>query len=337
MTALEKIRIAAPVCSTEEARAVIAAGADELYCGAMLADWWKTYGSGDLLSRRQGRQSHITTAKELAEVAATAGKTGCTAALTLNARYTRGQEKMVLDLANMWEDMGGRAVMVSDIGILLALAERRSRLKRYLSLLAGVFNSGSARFFSELGVSRIVLPRHLAVGEIRSIVKNGPAGMAYELLILNQKCQFIDGMCNFYHDLRLPADVPSSFDYEMSSTHARPEVLSIDPDYEGHGCQIPWQTGTGPVVHLHRDDWNSPHCSACLLPQLYKAGVHYFKIAGRGFPFEVIIRSVSFLRKAIDTWRSEEPGEKEEEIKKLYARIFKTGCGNKCYYNQRGG
>ena len=333
MVTPETLRIVAPVSSVEGARKIIEAGADELYVGAMFDEWSRTFGEADLLSRRQGRRAHLRQPDQLEALARLGSETGHPVCLTLNARYSRWQEQAVLDLAERWADMGGQAVIVTDLGIVLALAKRQSGLKQHLSLLAGTFNSRSAAFFAELGVARVVLPRHLTLAEIHSIVEAGPS-IEYEALVMYQKCQFIDGMCGFYHGLRLPEDVPAEFDYAFVPGHDTPVVYSHDPLYEGHGCQLRWQTGRGAVLPLRRDDESTPHCGACAMAGLADAGVGFLKIAGRGYPTDMIVGSVRFLREAIRiVCGSCGIEETTERIRMAYARTFQNPCdGSRCYY-----
>ena len=133
--------LVAPVCSAEEARRAIAAGAAELYCGVLTGEWLQRYGDGETISRRQGRLAHVAGMDELAQIARLSAAARCTVALTLNSRQASAGDPAVVRLAGLWEEMGGTAVMVADIGLLLALRQRKSKLRPHLSVLTGVFNS----------------------------------------------------------------------------------------------------------------------------------------------------------------------------------------------------
>ncbi len=320
-------KIIAPVCSPAQAREVIDAGADEIYCGAMPASWAQRFGDGDLLSRRQGRQAHAGNLRQLAQIAETAMSAGVPAALTLNSRYTAGQIGPVLELAQAWEDAGGTAVLVCDIGVLLSLAERGSKLQRHLSVMACASNSDSVAFFAGLEVSRVVVPRDLSLGEFRTLVQESPP-VEFEALAIYQKCQFMDGMCFFHHGVRIPRDVPAEFDYQTVAGLRLPVVWSHDPAYEGHGCRLNYRSGAGEVRHAPQEDYSAPHCAACQLHALRRFGVNFFKIAGRAFPVAMITRAVRFLRNALSLEEAD-----PDEIRGLYLRVFGRECGEgKCYY-----
>ena len=324
------MKIVAPICSPSDADAAIAAGADELYVGAMFDGWAGIFGDADLLSRRQGRVAHVRHPKDLSAIARACAQAGRPVALTLNSRYSTVQEQMVLDLAARWEDMGGPTVIVADIGLLLALRQRNSRLRRHLSLLAGVFNRRTVEFFGSLGVRRVILPRDLAVSEVR-VLTAAPGGVEFEMIGLYQKCPFIDGMCGFHHAVRVPAGVPAEFDVDFSG--GSPVVWSHDPDYEGHGCQLRWESPGGPVRFPLADDLSNPHCAACSLADLTQAGVGFLKMAGRGYPIDIVVRGIRFLRRAIEVSQALPPSAAQRELRRLYTDTFGQTCDRgRCYY-----
>jgi U32 family peptidase len=330
---LDDLKIVAPACSLEEARQVLAAGADELYCGAMFGQWVDVFGESDVLSRRQRRPAHVSNPQELAAIAALAHEMHRPAALTLNVRYSQPQTRAIAEIAAQWEAMGGTSLLVSDLGLLLRLRARRSRLRVHLSLLAGTFNSRSAAFFSDLGASRTVLPRHVAIPEIAALIRNGPP-VEYEALVLHQKCPFIDGFCGFYHGVGFPEQTPAEFTYEHVGDDEQPVVWSHDPDYEGHGCQLDWQTANGPVRLPDGHNWAAPSCAVCQLADLHQAGVRFLKIAGRGYPTAVLVKAVTFLRQAINLGHTgESAADVRASIRALYADMFGAACdAGACYY-----
>ncbi|WP_020587919.1 U32 family peptidase [Desulfobacter curvatus] len=331
---LEPFRIIAPVSSEDDVTKAVAAGADELYCGAMFEEWVRIFGDSDLVSRRQGRLSHITTPKALSRVAQLASDYNRKIALTLNVGYTRIQEHEILNLLKLWEDVGGTSVLVSDLSLLLALKRQGSSLERHLSIMAGAFNHLSVHFFRQTGVSRVVLPRHLSIDEVKNLIGKTDK-IEYEMLAMMQKCRFIDSMCGFYHGLRLPSDIPAVFDYETAShTDGQYIARTHDTAYAGHGCLLGYHTGAFKVQTMTVDDYHSPHCSACFLPELYEAGVRCLKIAGRGYPIDMITRAIGFIAESITLFRENDNTEEiRETIRERYISYFGKSCRNqKCYY-----
>jgi U32 family peptidase len=330
---LASARVVAPVASTEDAAAVMAAGAHELYCGAMFDDWTGIFGEADLVSRRQGRLSHVTSRRELRRLARFAADHHCPIALTLNARYSHLQQDRILELVRLWEDAGGSALLVGEPALLDMLQHQQRSLQRHLSIMANVFNGAAIQFFRQLGVSRIVLPRELALTEIRRLTDQAP-DLEFEMLAMLQKCQFIDGMCGFYHGICLPPDQPACFDYSPGARGAQVAARLIDPAYEGHGCRLAYRTHRGPVIHAQAGDDRKPACAACLLTDLLSAGVRYFKIAGRGYGAGRIASVVRFVLQALEIHRCNDAATARETIQSLYADYFGRVCEEgRCYYD----
>jgi len=277
---------------------VLKAGAGEIYFGIMPRRWIDRYGNADFISRRQNEAAHFSTCEELSEIVRRVNEYGCTATLVLNSRYSEGQLPHIFEILEQWEARGGHSVMVSDIEILIRLNDRGSRLRRQLSVMAGVFNSRSVAFFEQFGVSRIVLPREMSVTEMGQLVRNGGKRIEYEAIVMFQKCQFIDSFCNFYH-----------------------------PCNEKHGCQMEFLCNGSKVKYLNNSDFDTPFCAACSLERLSEAGVSHFKIAGRGYPARLVVDSIKFIRQAVDGDR------RPDGIKQLYRSTFGGGCRpEKCYY-----
>lgn len=316
--------IVAPVDSLEGAKEVLQAGACELYCGILPDLWIDKFGQGDLLTRRQGKHAHFSDFAQLEKLLVLADAFHASVALTLNVRYSHVCEKMVGKIAEQWEQIGGKRIIVCDIGLLLALERAGSGLRRHLSLMANVYNGSSVKFFRQLGVKRVILPRHLSFAEISEITSACP-DMEYEILVMNQKCPFMDGFCGFYHDQCLAHDVPVDFDYEHGA--AGQIVRSLDVDYEGHGCRLPWQDRQGrPIRCLGDVSTAEPVCGACDLNELSRLGIDFLKIAGRGVDSGYIADTVKFLGKACTM-------DCTDHIRQLYADIFSVPCRPRsCYF-----
>lgn len=316
---MRNARIVAPLSSLDELEPLAGAGAEEIYCGVLPPSWIAEYGQSDTLTRRQGTVANIAWIAELLEVARTAKRIGIRSALALNVRYSRDQRADVAGLAEEWARAGGDAVIVSDLALLLALNERGVPGARHLSILADTANHRAVAFFRRLGVSRVVFPRWLTVEAMRSAARHDPE-CEYGAIVLNDRCQFIDGLCGFYHGTAYPAGTATNFHYSAAA-----EILCHDPAYAGHGCQLPFCTAAGDAAVLPlRDDVRRPACAACALPSLLDAGVHHLKIAGRGLPTALKLRAVRFVRAALAA----------ADVRALYRQTFGSACadGTSCYY-----
>jgi len=291
--------IVAPVCSVDEIEPVLKAGANEVYFGIMTMEWTDKYGNADFISRRQSEWAHFSSYDDLSEIADRVNEHHGTATLVLNSRYSERQLPYIFEILEQWEARGGHAVMVSDVEVLIWLNERRSRMKKQLSVMAGVFNSHSVAFFDRFRVSRIVLPREMSVTEMSRLIKNTDQNMEYESIVMFQKCQFIDSFCHFYH-----------------------------PCFEKHGCQMEFRYHGKDVKHVNNNDFKTPFCAACSLEQLLNAGIRHFKIAGRGYPVDLITKSIQLIRPIL-----ENEFRLAKDIQQHYQLVFGRDCDPiNCYY-----
>jgi len=310
--------IAAPFCTVEELEPLLKAGVSEAYFGIMTDQWKKRYGDAEFITRRQSQLAHISSFRQFPEIIEIVSEYHATATLVVNADYSEEQMPYVLEIISEWEGSGGNAVMVSDLGVLMHLQWQNSRLARYLSVMAGVFNHESVAFFHQLGVSRVVLPRELKLIEMNSIVRNSVTDMEFEVISMFQKCQYIDSFCNFIHAVN-----EGSFQINRDTPGHRAVNLC-------HGCAMPFYSEGIRVIPLPRSETNTPYCAACQLTGLVDIGIRHFKIAGRGYAPHLILKAASFIKYSIE--RLHKP---DDEIIAEYTRTFGTSCKKKfCYYSK---
>jgi len=99
-------------------------------------------------------------------------------------------------------DMGRAGVdtlIVSDLGLLLWIRENYPQIRIHLSTTASVFNREAIGLFADLGVKRVILPRHLSLKEISRIAAGSPVEL--EVFIFGQRCINDDGQCTWEHGI----------------------------------------------------------------------------------------------------------------------------------------
>jgi U32 family peptidase len=309
--------IAAPICTVEEIEPLFKIGANEVYFGIMTEKWKAKYGDAEFISRRQSEHAHISTYNQLSSILKLLSDFNGTGTLVLNANYSEEQMPYILEIISEWEVRGGHAVMVSDLGILLQMIEQNSKLTRYMSVMAGVFNHESVAFFQQLRVSRIVLPREMKLKEMYLLIRNTTISIEFEAITMFQKCQYIDSFCNFIHVVDNSSSPPDR------NKHGN-NLLPLS-----HGCILPFKYNGKIVVPLHKSDNNTPYCAACQLSGMLENGIRHFKIAGRGYPPQLILKAVAFTKNTLDHFCS--PNYK---IHDEYKKVFGESCGDKfCYYS----
>ncbi|MBO4365319.1 MAG: U32 family peptidase [Eggerthellaceae bacterium] len=297
------MKYSVPVNAPGEVAALVAAGADELYCGFQ-DEWWTVrYGDHDSASRRQGA-ANLITLDQLQRTADAASAHGVPLYLALNTRYTEAQLDHLEGLCDSFQRMGGTGVIVSDLGLLWRL-RTRTGLSRTLSLLAVAQNAPTLRAFQDLGVTRVVFPRFINPAEAASLLHAVP-GMQGEVMAFFDKCPLVDGYCRHRHGISYPDRQD-----QLQDDGAAP-LYTFDTTYRTHAC-------LGASCN-----YLEPYpCGACYLPSFQAAGVGFAKLGGRGRLLEERLRVLRFLKQA-------EACGGNDERSALYRQAFGQDCA--CYY-----
>lgn len=93
-------------------------------------------------------------------------------------------------------DIGVDALIVSDIGVLLAARRIAPQVELHVSTQAGVTNYQAANALAELGASRVVLARELSLADIRAVRAQVPAALEIEAFVHGSMCMAFSGRCS---------------------------------------------------------------------------------------------------------------------------------------------
>jgi len=335
------IKILSPVSRCDEVEDVIAAGADELYCGILLDDWIKGYTVSASLNRRQedntilGTSPHFKSFEELKESVEIAHSRSVPVILTLNEHYySKDQYPYLLSYVDKVLEAGIDAFIIGDVAFILSLRERGISTDIHISTAGTAFNSETVRFYQELGASRVILPRHLTIEEIESIASE-VSDVVLEAFILNSRCANIDGFCTFQHGL---ADLFP--DEKVKEQYLNACMLSykisVYPD-----AKVESDSDIKEKISWERQSiWSALHiddrpCGACALFEFSKIGLHGVKIVGRQNAKSKKIKDVIFLRTLIDSLSEKNPSKEEfrKFSRRLYQETYEWPCLIfKCYY-----
>lgn len=256
------MKLLAPLRHSAEVAPLLSAGADEFYCGLCPTGWTERFAL-NWVNRRSPGSAGVADLADFRRILAQAS--GHPVYVTLNAPfYPAGALELLTDFAEALLDEGAAALIVADFDLLIALAEAGMASQIHLSSLATCTNPGAAAFFAELGISRIILPRHLTLDEIQDCLV---PGVECEAFLLNDGCVFEEGLCATTH----AAGVFCLNDGEDPGGH-RQQTLD---GYEfwkwtlNHcGCRTNRGYPLGP-------------CGLCALPRLLGMGVGSLKVVGR--------------------------------------------------------
>jgi putative protease len=308
------MKLLAPLKNSSEVEPLLAAGAEEFYCGLTPAAWQSRF-KLNWINRRSQSSAGVADLADLRQILSRAS--GHPVYLTLNAPfYPAGALEMLAEFSAALLAEGVAGLIVADLDLLLTLVDAGMASKIHLSSLATCTNSGAAAFFQELGISRIIFPRHITLDEIEASLV---PGLEFEAFLLNDGCVFEEGLCATTHT----AGVFCLNDGEKS------QGIS-DETLEGYefwkwtlnhcGCKTNRGYPVGP-------------CGLCALPRLLRAGVNSLKVVGREASLARKEASVRLASMALQLARA---GAGPEEIRTAVIEL-RGGASlcrdaNLCYY-----
>ena len=168
----------APAGDMERLKYAFHYGADAVYIG------------GPLLGLRANAINF--TFDEINEACLYAHKINKKVYVTVNIVLHNKEVDSVLEYLKKLEEAKVDAIIVSDLSI-IELALNNTKLCVHLSTQASTMNLETAKFYKELGVSRIVLAREMSYEEIKTIKEN--VDIELECFIHGAMCAGISGRC----------------------------------------------------------------------------------------------------------------------------------------------
>lgn len=205
------------------------------------------------------------------------------------------------------------AVIVSDVGLIYYIRKNAPSLNVHVSTQANVINSMSAKFFADMGVTRIVLARELSLEQIKNIRKNLDKKVELEVFVHGAMCISYSGRCllsNYFtgRDSNHGACVQCCrWKYTVKEV-SRDDENEVQEDERG-------------TYIFNSKDMNLVNH----LKELKEAGVDSFKIEGRMKSAYYVATVVNAYRKAIDMLPQKPSKEILEELEKTSHRRYTTG------------
>ncbi len=100
---------------------------------------------------------------------------------------------LVEDIAEVVK-LGPDALIVSDPGVIFLMRQHFPEMELHLSVQANTVNWAAVKFWQEMGISRVILSRELALDEIEQIRQQVPA-MELEVFVHGALCMAYSGRC----------------------------------------------------------------------------------------------------------------------------------------------
>ena len=272
-TNIVKPELLAPAGNLEKLQAALIYGADAVY-----------FGGKNFSLRAYG--DNFTRAEILQAVDFTHAR-GKKIYAAVNVFAHNADLEEIADYLNFLDGAGVDAVLVSDLGV-LNLA-RQTNLKIHVSTQANVTNHQAAKFFHELGASRIVLARELTREEISDIRQNCAAEL--EIFVHGAMCISYSGRCWL-----------SKF---LTGRDANSGACTHSCRWKYHLVEETREDEFFPVGEDERGAYVMNSKDLCLLPhigEVIQSGVASLKIEGRMKSVNYVAGVVKVYRAAIDSY-----------------------------------
>jgi U32 family peptidase len=312
------MRILSPVDRADELPLLADAGAEEFYAGIVPPFWAEAFGPLVSCNRRTFDAANLPSLKELDALVYAANLRGLPVYVVLNA--TPIPDAMLPRLVDFVVELAAREVrgaIVSDLALLLALRDRRfRRFELHASTLFSAFNGAAVSFLARLGAARVVLARELSVAEASRVAASCKTPV--EVIGMRGRCPNIEGFCGHLHD---------------DPNRTWPCELHYEKQWEGIAPEMP------PMVRkaLDRDEGADRYysCGLCAVPMLAAAGIHAFKIVGRGSETARKVAAVEAVRRMRDEGALDAGSAPScaRRGKALYREMFGRPCSPaNCYF-----
>jgi len=282
-------------------------GAGEFYFGYISGFSY----SSMVLSRRPGKKRNFPGMKSISEMAGKIKSLGLKSHLAVNSTFYPQQfiDEILGDLDTAVE-MGIDGFIMADFNLFLEFRKRHPRAYVSASTCLHAMNSSAVQFLGKLGFSRVILPRHLTISEMRKIISCHPH-LDFEVFSKNDECPNVDGLCSYFHGV-----------LEKTGLNQNSEKTDT-------ACQFIRPADSG-VTTLLKMDYNA--CGVCDFFALADLPNVSTKISGRNLPFEPLEKDVRFVSSAANILHQ---ASSEKEYKsicmQLHKEIYGKECGEKCY------
>lgn len=295
------------------------AGGGEFYLGFYDEAWRGRFGDAADLNRMTGfrKQANPYSFEETLSIVDEIRQLGCEAYVTFNANaYTRSQLDFLFGYFERLAEAGATGVIVSVPEAVQPAAD--CGLAVVASTMCGIYNADIARFYRELGCTRVIIPRDVGLTEIEAIMEAEPA-LEYEAFLMRNGCIFADGSCLGRHVQGRNAlcwDVRhTEREFFTVGSGARRFERAVRKNNKAYGC------------------FHQSTCGLCAVWRLVRAGVSAAKIVGRSDDSAFILRDIEAVARNVEiacTCATE-----QEYLERMFVPPERRGdCadGLSCYY-----
>ena len=302
---MKKMELLAPAGDLEKLKIAIDYGADAVYFG------------GEAFGLRAGAGNF--TKDEIREGAEYAHRRGKKIYMTVNIFAHNEDIRRLPDFLRDIADLEIDAFLVSDPGVIAVFREILPDAVLHLSTQANTTNYMTAKFWYDMGISRIVAAREMSFEELKEFRRELPEDMEIEAFIHGAMCISYSGRCLMSNFMtardanRGACSHPCRWNYSLMEEKRPGEYFPVMEDERGT------------YVFNSKD-----LCMIEYIPEMVEAGIASAKIEGRMKTIFYAATVVRVYREAIDSYYADPASyrfrpEWLEELSKVSNRHFTTG------------
>ena len=303
---MRNLELLMPAGNLEKLEYAITYGANAVYLGVV--DF----------SLRAMRKGSLITMDNLKQAVDLAHSLGAKAYVTINIFAFNNDIKQLEACLDRFKEANPDAFIISDYGIFNLVRRNIPNIPVHISTQTNTLNYESVKFWRDLGASRVILARELAISDIAEIRKQVP-DIELESFVHGAQCVSFSGRCllsDYFSKGERKANhgncsQPCRWSYKLVEETRPNEFLEINQDNKGSHILSPKDL-----------------CLVKQLPQLIDAGIDSFKVEGRTKSLYYVSAVAKAYRNAIDEVLKNPNADLEKyfiELQKVGNRGYTTG------------
>lgn len=313
------MKILVPLNNLDHIHDFMDAGADEFYIGFYDEAWNNKFGDFHDINRMSGfkEMANTYTFEALLQCIKKMKEYNKELYITFNSSiYSQEQLNYIEKYFQKLKQAQVDGVIVSTIE-LVQLAKQYG-LYSVISTIAGIYNTDMVDVYVKHGANRIILPRDLSLGEIKTITHKRE-NIEYEVFMMRNGCSFSDSNCLGLHRKEI-CSICSGLKKSRNIYHMSNNDFHTKQNMDLNN-------------NLFRHYFHNFSCGLCSIYEFIEAGITTCKIVGRYDEWREVCEDIRMVKENIKIakeCKSQEEYLESMNMPKRQNEMCKMGLS--CYY-----